>query len=411
MIRTIAIPGSGPTWFNWHEHRFLISEDFRSTYSFDHEGRLFSCFLNGANYKRGLDSAILMKVRQRHGEHPKTRTRLTEEQARELLDTVRANMQRIYDYLQRPEHRHQYADTDLLPRLETILAWDSDRLLAERETFRSIYQPVGILPPDQYLSVVLQATEGCSWNRCTFCTLYRNRVFRIKPPQEFRDHARSVRAFLRSGIGLRKSIFLGDANALIIPQCRLLELLSIVHEEFPLETPCPDDHYVLHGIYAFLDIFGAEKKTADDYRLLRDGHIRRIYIGLETGDAHLFRLLNKPGSPDEGVEVVRTIKAAGIAVGIILLVGVGGAPFARQHVRASLETVARMPLDEGDMVYLSPLIVSGDEAYSHQVGEAGIRPLSEAEVTEQLQALKSGIRAATGDKPRVTLYHIQEFLY
>jgi hypothetical protein len=100
-----------------------------------------------------------------------------------------------------------------------------------------------------------------------------------------------------------------------------------------------------------------------------------------------------------------------MGVGIILLVGVGGEQFARQHVQASIEAVGRMALDAGDMVYLSPLIVSGNEAYAHQMGEAGIRPLSEAEINVQLQALKSGVKSVTVGKPRVTLYHIQEFWY
>jgi hypothetical protein len=409
VIQTIPIPGLGPTWFNRQKHVFIISESFRSTYCFDNEGRLVSCFLKGVNYRRGLDSTVIRK--QRSGDQPKTRARLAEDQARALFDDIWSRVQHIYRSLQRPAHADADADADLLSRLETILAWDSDRLLAEKDAFRSIYQPVGILPPDQYLAVVLQATEGCSWNRCTFCTLYRDRGFRIKSPGEFREHARQVRALLGSAIGLRKSIFLGDANALIIPQHRLLELLAIVHEEYPLDHPHPGDDHTLHGIYAFLDIFGAEKKTTDDYRLLREGHVRRIYIGLETGDAHLFRLLNKPGSPEEGVEVVHTIKAAGMGVGIILLVGVGGEQFARQHVQASIEAVGRMALDAGDMVYLSPLIVSGNEAYAHQMGEAGIRPLSEAEINVQLQALKSGVKSVTVGKPRVTLYHIQEFWY
>jgi radical SAM superfamily enzyme YgiQ (UPF0313 family) len=65
--------------------------------------------------------------------------------------------------------------------LSHIAGWNWDRLEGEAGPFRnSIYKPVSILPPDQYLALVVQATEGCSYNECSFCTFYRDRPFRIK---------------------------------------------------------------------------------------------------------------------------------------------------------------------------------------------------------------------------------------
>ena len=57
--------------------------------------------------------------------------------------------------------------------------------------------PVGILPPDQYLSLVVRVTEGCSWNACTFCSLYRNVPFRAKSPGELRAHLAALDSLLR----------------------------------------------------------------------------------------------------------------------------------------------------------------------------------------------------------------------
>ena len=110
--------------------------------------------------------------------------------------------------------------------------------------------------------------EGCSWNQCTFCTFYHDRKFRIKCPTDFRRHIQKIKVLLGQAIGLRKSIFLGDANALIIPQHRLRDLLQVVQEEFPIGVPRAGDDYTLKGISSFLDIVGAERKTLDDYREL-----------------------------------------------------------------------------------------------------------------------------------------------
>lgn len=72
--------------------------------------------------------------------------------------------------------------------LNKVLLWNYDRLESDRERFLSVYSPVSILPPDQYLSLVLQATEGCHWNRCTFCDFYSQTRFQIKSEEEFASH-------------------------------------------------------------------------------------------------------------------------------------------------------------------------------------------------------------------------------
>ncbi len=399
----LSVAGLGEVYLNAQPCYLTISENLQQHYSFDPSGRFLTGFLGGVNYRRGLDSTILCK--QVTGNAPKMRRRLSDTENRVLIEDVRARVAHIADHV---AHSKQ---TDLLPYLQTILGWDYARLCQERAAFHAIYKPISILPPDQYLSVVLQAAEGCSWNKCTFCTLYRDRWFRIKCPTDFRLHIQKIKGLLGPAIGLRKSIFLGDANALVIPQRRLCDLLQIVQEEFPIGATRKGDDYTLKGIYSFLDIFGAERKTLDDYRELAAYGLKRIYIGLETGDDELFALLNKPGSPQACVEAVRTIKQAGIAVGVILLAGAGGDRFAAQHVAQSVARIQAMGLDGEDIVYVSPLVVSGEDEYSVRLREEGGRALTRDEMQQQLAALKAALRPTRTNCPKVSLYHIEEFIY
>ncbi|MCS6880295.1 MAG: radical SAM protein [Oscillochloridaceae bacterium] len=384
-------------YFNPQPHFLTVSDNLRTTYSFDGEGRLLGAFLDGVNYRRGLGGDILMK--QVVGGRTKRRRMLSTFERRQLLSVVSAHVAAIRECAQ------SVASPEVCAWLDRALTWDVERLEAERDAFQEIYKPISILPPDQYLALVLQAAEGCSWNRCTFCSLYRDRKFRIKTPEEFRRHVRSVKAFVGAGLRMRKSIFLGDANALIIPQARLGELLAVVHQEFVIGDKG------LKGIYAFLDIFGAERKTVSDYRELRDAGVRRIYLGLESGDETVFRLLNKPGSPSACIEAVQAIKAAGLNVGIILLAGAGGARLAPAHVNHSLEALAAMGLSEGDLVYISPLIVSPTGPYAEQLDQAGSPWLDHAAINAQLTYLKDGARALCDPRAKVALYHIEEFIY
>ncbi|NTV63350.1 MAG: radical SAM protein [Oscillochloris sp.] len=384
-------------YFNAQRHFLTISEDLRANYSFDREGRFLGSFLGGVNYRRGLRGDILMK---RAAQPTKERRMLGPEERQELVGAILERVTAIR------ELDLSSQSSELLGWLDQALRWDVARAEGDRATFQAIYKPISILPPDQYLALVLQAAEGCSWNRCSFCTFYRDRRFRIKTPGEFRQHIQQIKAFLGAGLGFRKSIFLGDANALIVPQPRLRTLLQIVHEEFAIGTPGG-----MKGIYAFLDIFGAEQKDVADFRELRDALVRRVYIGLESGDDTVSRLLNKPGSPAACVEAVRTIKAAGINVGIILLAGAGGTQLAGQHVHRSLAALSQMGLGEGDIVYVSPLIVPPDGPYAQQLAGIGGKDLAANALTAQLEQIKAGARAATGNGTKVALYHIEEFIY
>ncbi|NOK62408.1 MAG: radical SAM protein [Chloroflexi bacterium AL-W] len=404
-LHSLPIPGVGDVYFKQQPFYLTISENLRQHYSFDPTGRFLTGYLDGVNYRRGLGSNILR--REMTGPATKTRHMLSNDESQSLIDDVHTRVAHIAAHVEHhaPHHR------DLLPWLETILTWDYPRLCKEYELFRSIYKPISILPPDQYQAIVLQAAEGCSWNKCTFCTLYRDRKFRIKCPTTFRLHIQRIKEFFGPAIGLRKSIFLGDGNALIIPQQRLIELLRIVQEEFPIGSSKTDENYKLKGVYSFLDIFGAERKTVDEYRELRECGVKRIYVGLETGDDELFTLLNKPGSPEACTEVVQTIKQAGINVGVILLAGAGGDRFAKQHLDHSIKQIAAMGLRKGDLVYVSPLVLSGNEEYIQQMQDANARSLNEQETCEQVVQLKEGLRHGCGHGPKVSLYHIEEFIY
>ncbi len=395
--RLLKTPALGSIYLNVQPHALTISDNLRATYTFDREGRLLSCFVGGENYRCGLCGDVLLKVTLPSG---KQRRLLCPDEQTGLSESVRSAVARISAGLA------DQLPAELRAWLAVILAWDAERWARERQTFQTIYKPVSIVPPDQYRAVVLQATEGCSWNRCSFCTFYRDRRFHIKAPDELRTHIQQIKAFLGAGLALRTSIFLGDANALIVPQPRLRELLQVIHDELPSATTGE-----LRPIYAFLDIFGGEQKTIEQYAELRAAGVRRVYLGLESGDEAVFRLLNKPGSPAACLDVVRRLKAGGISVGIILLAGPGGATLAPQHVAQSLAILQAMELAPDDLVYISPLIVPPDGAYAQQARELGLAPLGLDEIAAQLATLKAGALEATEHRPKVALYHIEEWIY
>ncbi len=400
----VFIPEFGDVYFNLQKYFTTISEEHKFIYYFDSEGRFMGGFFNGISYRRGLDNRMMKKFFDE--DKFKVKIFVGEDEKKKVIDDVIERVMKIKKALK------NYEDAfDIINRLDKILEWDYKKLEIDGLRFFSIYKPISILPPDQYLSLVLQPAEGCSWNKCTFCSFYQDRRFRVKSPDEFLEHVKKVKNFFGSSIGLRKSIFLGDANALIIPQKRLVELIKIVHAEFPIAGKREGFDYVFDGIYSFLDIFGAERKSVDDYAELKDLQVRRIYIGLETGDDELFKYLNKPGSPGECIEVVGTIKNAGINVGVIILAGAGGVKFYDKHVKNTIETILKMPLGKGDIVYISPLVLDEADEYVKIMNDIGSRTLDKFEIAKQIQEIKNELKDLNNLGVRVTLYDIQEFIY
>ncbi len=311
------------------------------------------------------------------------------------------------------------ARAQLLPILAKIVGFTPSRLAAEAIRFAEIYRPVPILPPDHYASLVLQATEGCTFNTCTFCALYRGTTFRVRAVDEFEQHIDAALAFHGEGLRRFTQIFLGQANALAVPQPRLVPLLEAIRRRLELpdasEGPGParpswaQGHRTRFlGIGSFLDGFTGLAKSVADYEELRALGLTRVYLGVESGSADLLRFVDKPAQPDEILETLRRLKAAGLATDVILLVGVGGAAFAEEHVRATLEFLTASPLRPGDRVYLSEMVESPAAPYGEHMDAKGRARLTPAETREQKAQFGDGIRRLG---LQAVPYRIEPFIY
>jgi radical SAM superfamily enzyme YgiQ (UPF0313 family) len=363
----------------------VISPDRAHVASFDREGRLTTFFREGSTFKRSLAS----QVHERHVDGVRQRS---------ILDPA-ASAGIFAEAIDLAASVAESGPPELRDRLESeVLPWTPQALLAEGERFQHAYSwPISILPPDCYLNVVVQATFGCTWNKCTFCNFYQDRDFRARAPEELREHIGAVKDLLGQGLRLRKGVFLADGNALALGPKRVEPLVQEVRDAFPGEP-----------WRAFVDVFTGERHDRDHWARLRELGLERVYVGLESGLDRMLAFLNKPGSRAAAVQFVTDLKAAGIAVGLILMVGVGGREMMIEHREASLAALRAMPLDRADLVYLSPFVEHPGSLYAERRAAEGLTPLTEAEVEAEL-ALVAGEVRATGI--RAARYDIREFIY
>lgn len=339
----------------------VFSTEGGEVITFDRAGRLYSAFMGGRLYRRGVDGRVVAKYTDQDG--TKLRYRLGKSRARGIQERALALALAVPGAAER--------------RLMHDLEADAAR-------FREVYAgSVPILPPDVYRSLVLQATVGCAYNGCRFCHLYADRSFRVRGEEEFARHAREVAAAFGAGLSMRRGIFLGDADALFVETPRLERFWAVAREYAPAGG----------GFFCFGHPRPEPARAASEWEALRAAGLRRVYLGIETGHDPLRRRLNKPGTGADALRLTAALKAAGISVGLIFLLGAGGDALAEDHVRDSGSLVRAAQLDADDFVYLSPLV----------------RP--DGHMLKGAAHQQSAMREAMGAGPRVAVYDIRAFIY
>jgi hypothetical protein len=375
----------------------------RTVAACDRAGRLYSFWRDGHTFRRGLGGRILHKWsddRGRHWDWPEGAD------ADGVVDAAAAVFERVHDAVKTGQGRWS-PEPEHMRRIEIWAAlllgarFTADAARADAARFARVYAPIGILPPDQYLATVVQATRGCSFTSCTFCDLYHE-PYHVKSAFELHQHVEAVLAYLGPSRLLRnRSIFLGAANALAVPMGRLYKMFEVLERQLDARR---------HGVTAFVDAFTGARKTAGDYRALGKLGLRRVYVGLESGHDPLLDFVRKPGTSDTAIETVRAVKAAGLAAGVIVMVGLGGDQFAEGHVADTIAAVNAMGLGAGDFLYFSDLVPIPGTTYPTLAEAANVRALTPAERHAQRQAIQGGLRFA-GPPPKVASYDIREFVY
>jgi radical SAM superfamily enzyme YgiQ (UPF0313 family) len=202
-------------------------------------------------------------------------------------------------------------------------------------------------PPSEANSLILQITVGCSHNRCTFCSSYKEKRFRIKTFQEI---AEDIDEAARSGWSFER-VFLADGDALIVPQSRLLKVLDYLREKLPGLKRV--------GIYA--NAKGVLRKTVDELRELKGAGLGIVYLGVESGDQVVLDRVRKGTTYERLVQAGGMVKEAGIKLSVTVLLGIGGRERSREHAIATGRILTEM--DPDYVGALSLIIVPGTPLY------------------------------------------------
>ena len=195
-------------------------------------------------------------------------------------------------------------------------------------------------PPSEAHSLILPVTNGCSWNKCTFCEMY------VQPQKRFRarDEATVLEEIRRAGEQLIvQRIFLADGDALVLPTHRLLVILQAIRDHMP----------EVNRVSSYCLPRNLRKKSADELRELADAGLKMVYVGAESGDDEVLARVNKGETFDSTLDALQKLGAAGITRSVMILNGLGGKALSRQHADNS----ARL-MNAAQPEFLSTLVVS-----------------------------------------------------
>ena len=185
-----------------------------------------------------------------------------------------------------------------------------------------------IRPPSEAFSIILQATVGCSHNRCTFCGAYRDRSFRLKEE----EIVEADLAFAAKYCQRQQTLFLADGNALAMPRTKLVGLLQRIKEKLPW----------VRRVSLYANAQDILRRSPEELRQLRDLGLSRLYMGLETGHDSTLLAIAKGSDSEEMIAAGRQVRQAGIFLSVTVLLGIAGVRNSQDHARATAAVLNEM---------------------------------------------------------------------
>ncbi len=277
-----------------------------------------------------------------------------------------------------------------------------------------------IRPPSEARSLLIRVTRNCPWNRCAFCRTYQGETFSLRPVAEIKDEIRriagtaerirtlagvngeggggaigrlferqcvydeqfrSVASWLSSG---GESVFLQDANSLVMKTDDLEEVISFISATFPS----------VRRITTYARAKTAAKKTGEELKRLREAGLSRIHVGMESGYDPLLKFIGKGVTAAEQVEGGRKIREAGISLCEYVMPGLGGSRWSAEH---ALETARALNRINPDHIRLRTLQVVPGTELARKVLKGEFQQLDDEAILREMRLFIETLEGITSE--------------
>lgn len=221
-------------------------------------------------------------------------------------------------------------------------------------------------PPSEARSIIIQATIGCSHNKCTFCSMYKADNFRIKKTREIIEDINVARMNYEN----INRVFLADGDALMI---KTEELISILKH---IKITIPECERI--GIYASPK--SIMTKSLDELKGLQNAGLSIAYLGLESGSDEILEAINKGATSGEIIHEANKLKSANILLSVTLISGLGGIDKWKQHATESAKAINQI---QPDYLGLLTLMIEQSTEMYDKVSSGDFQLLTPKEIAEE----------------------------
>lgn len=183
-------------------------------------------------------------------------------------------------------------------------------------------------PPSEAYSLLLQVTVGCTHNRCTFCSMYKDKKFHLRRMDEVIEDLEDARKSYK----YVERIFLCDGDALCLSNEKLMIILKKIQELFP---ECKR-----------VNVYGRANdvlhKTPDELKELYENGVKMIYLGAESGSDEVLKKIQKGETAEDLIKAVHAIEESGIKASVTFISGIAGKAGWREHAVKTGEMISKM---------------------------------------------------------------------
>jgi radical SAM superfamily enzyme YgiQ (UPF0313 family) len=226
-------------------------------------------------------------------------------------------------------------------------------------------------PPSEADSTIFQVTLGCSFNKCSFCNMYRTKEYVERPWEEIKSEIDMVAKFYPD----TRRIFLADGDALNLPKERMVEILKYLSKNFPR----------LERISCYAMPMNILQKKDDELREIRAAGLQMMYVGIESGNDIVLKKVTKGATYKTILKACQKIRDHGYIMSCMVILGLGGKTYTKEHIADTARILSETSPD-----YMGALTLHLEEGVYHEFmnkfGEQFV-PLYDLDVLDELERL------------------------
>lgn len=186
-------------------------------------------------------------------------------------------------------------------------------------------------PPSEANSLIFQVTLGCSFNKCSFCNMYRTKEYMERPLEEINKEIEMMAKYYPQ----TTRIFLADGDALNIPTKNLSEILQSIKNNFKS----------LQRISCYAMPKNLLQKTEEELQLLKNSGLDMVYLGVESGNDKVLRKVTKGATSRMIIDSCKKAKKIGFILSCMIIIGLGGKKYSEQHAKDTSQVISQIQPD------------------------------------------------------------------